>query len=223
MLDWRYFFNKSLFRHKYKSLSEYSAALYSAQDFTTNKGFRIDSLIASNVDIESFKIAVSDIANGFDEQITFYQTQGRDVYNALGGDCGNIHKLILKYIKQYYSSLPVNITIGEVKIDENNDFSFGRDKFCSWLVKKPDILDCHVWLTIGDEYILDATIGTYINTRIDKTAAFGGICYGKPGHLMWQTIANKENRTPDQIQGVKFSPIVLGESALDACAPPAMG
>ncbi len=220
-MNWKHIFNK-LLGPKPEDISKYSAAFYLAKEFSTQKGFPIDSNVSSYVDNGLLCRAVRDITTGFAEQLNFYRHQKRDPYNALGSDCGNIHQRILAYIKEdlCYSALPINLTIGEVKIDEKNSFVFTREKFCSWLDEKPEILDCHVWLTIGDEYILDATIGTYINTRIGDAAAFGGIIYGKHGDFMVQHIAGESAMTPHQIQSIEFSPIVLGDAALLACAPP---
>lgn len=144
-----------------------------------------------------------------------------------GSDCGNVHLALLKYIVSKYPSINVELTLGKVAIKNRVIFDFSREKFSSWSNSKPEgLLDAHVWITINDVYIIDCTIGTYLNTRCDinkdiniKNNFFGGIIFGKNTELEFMEIKNLNNLKPKYFCDLEYTPVIIGHD-LTRILPP---
>ncbi|WP_295751654.1 hypothetical protein [Undibacterium sp.] len=210
---------KRLFSKKMKN--SYCSFLESAYKFTAMQNFSPDKEIVTWADEEKLKVIVEEIANLMHLPIQAFHNDGFNPIVKLGGECGNIHFFVLQHIKKFHSSVPVNLTIGEVRTEGNASFSFDENKFKAWLTERPEILDCHVWITIGREFIIDATIGTYLNTRAESIKKYGGILYGRPENLSYINIPKVENLKPRKMTRLEFRAVVLGEKAFKACAPAA--
>lgn len=199
----------------------YCDYFYSALEFTAAQNFSPDEKTFNWNDEGKLREIVADIASLMHEPIKYFKNNGFNPIIKLGGECGNIHLSFLRYVKKYYPSVPVNLTIGEVRTEGNVNFSFDEDKFIAWLAERPKILDCHVWITVGNKFIIDATIGTYLNTRIENIQSYGCILYGLPWDLSNFEIPSVINHIPKNLKSLEFRPVVLGEGAFIACAPAA--
>ena len=227
---------KRMFRHIFPQRQErsetlshlmpYHELLSAAVQFTEKEGLPPDSHLVNFNQIQkcpedtSVKKIAAEVAQGLDEQIRRYRSVNDRAHLRLGGDCGNIHMLVIKYCKKLYPDTPVNLTIGGVIIQGRTIFSFTMEQFHQWRKNKPKIFECHAWVTVGTSYIIDATLGTYMNTRLRESKHFGGILYGKPGKLVVIPIANEPHLHPERLDAIRYHPIVLGLHALSACAPP---
>lgn len=191
-----------------------------ATKFTEHEQFSLDSEIGGQFAFEEVTEAVSEAANGLSEQFGAYRGMGQDIYMSLGGDCGNIHFLLLQFLKKYYPQLPANLTIGGISIGDAMSFQFSRNSFKQWVTEgPPPIFDCHAWVTIGHDVIVDATIGTYINTRLKNVKAFGGIVYGKVGSLQYMPLVGGKDSKPTQTSELKHQSVVVGCQAFRKCVP----
>lgn len=194
----------------------YEDHLQCAIAFTQSEGLRLDAPIYGNPTNNAQLLGIVDfISTGLDEQLAHYRAQKNNVPMALGGDCGNVHFLIARYIQKKYAGLEANFVLGNVSVDGAGGFEFSQEKFKSWRRKggHGDMYDCHSWITFGDGVILDATIATWVNTRQYSTKALGGILYGMPGALSCIPIAGEQHEGIPATTNIKYTPIALGIEA----------
>jgi hypothetical protein len=196
----------------------YKEAFELAVAFTNSKGFVLDS---DKGDVQ-YHALVEELAGALSEQNAQYKARGLDPLVAFGGDCGNVHVQVLKYIQKYYPYTDANLVMGEVSIGQDG-FSFDQATFLKWQeTGAPEILDCHVWIAIGSDYIVDCTLGTYINTRIVKSSsskACGGVICGSPNDLKIIKINGLAHIDPIGFNKVIYRPVAIGLSALEAIGP----
>ena len=220
MLCFRDFLNSILNRDNYQN--KFSDAL----KFSESKQFNLDSNITSTFDNEGLISLVKEIADLIPNELKSFDSGNGEIVN-YGGGCGNTHPYIVSFIKQYHPKIMVNLTMGSVQTDNDVRFDFNQETFCDWISgNKPETLDCHTWITINDNIILDFTIGTYINTRVEKNIlkdakqhAYGGVIYGHPNNLKYLEIPSIHNQRPDNFTKLKYNPIVLGKAAFLKAAP----
>ena len=154
--------------------------------------------------------AVKEIASGLYEQIALYREQGRNPFMALGGDCGNVHLLISQFLLNNYPLLSPNLVMGAVSFNQKESFNFSRENFIDWRQNGyGDLFDCHAWVSVGQSWIIDATIGTWVHTRQGSGGAFGGIFYGPPSSFKSVPIKN-EGHEEQSLTGISYRPVVLG-------------
>ena len=197
-----------------------------AVTFTAEQKFTLDSHTVSDCE-ESVSRLITEVSNILVNEIPKYHDYGFDPIVRFGGDCGNIHYAILNFIKSHYPSVSANMTIGEVSVSNQSGFEFDQAKCIEWLENgSPQVLDCHAWITINNDYILDCTIGTYINTRIDsdyeknKTKnLFGGLIFGNVDNLQRIAFYGLRDKAPQDYLDVKYNPVILGIEAFSALAP----
>lgn len=197
-----------------------------ARIFTFKQKFNLDSKAASGCE-DSVSQLITEISNILVNEIPKYHDYGFDPIVRFGGDCGNIHFAILKFIRNHYPSVCANITIGEVSVSNQSGFEFDQAKCIEWLKNGgPQMLDCHTWITINNNYILDCTIGTYINTRIDPDHErnrtknlFGGLIFGNVDNLQRIAFHGLRDKTPQDYLNMKYTPVILGLDAFSALAP----
>lgn len=199
--------------------SAYRDLLYAAAQFTTSEGFLTDSELIEYSENALIEAVATEVAQGLFDQINYYRSNRYFAHKKLGGDCGNIHLMALEFMKKAYPHVPANLTLGEVTLSGCTEFPFSRERFLEWQQKRPEIFACHAWITIGTSHIIDATLGTYITTRISDSNCFGGVLYGSLEKLSVIPMANEPHLHPKGVQTVSYCPIVLGRSALLACAP----
>ena len=206
---------------KFKFLFFYKYKFIHAINFTRNKKFKPDcSAICGKLPANVERIP-EEIASMIPEILQTYANLGYTPLISFGGDCGNVHVSILKYIQKNYPNIPANLTIGEVNIGRAAYFKFTESKFIHWLKEKPEILDCHTWITIGRDTILDATLPTYINTRLDNTQKIGGVLFGLHGKFEIANVPHMVNLSPCiRGGGIRYEPTAVGYAAFQAIAPP---
>jgi hypothetical protein len=207
--------------------SSYKDHFNDAIIFTKDKKFDLDneslaetSEVTINNLIEVLALSISG------ELKKFHDDRVGEIAN-FGGQCGNVHHALIGIIKEDYPTLCANLTIGDVDTGSANKFTFNQTKCSKWLEgRSPNILDCHVWITIGNNFIIDVTIGTYQNTRSsinvlkDKSAfAYGGIIFGKINDLKYTEIKNVKNSNPANFTKFVYTPVILGTNAFVALAP----
>jgi hypothetical protein len=204
----------------------YEQLFKEAQNFTDKNEFNLDSKNQSSCEA-SISQLINEISDILVKEIPKYRQYGFDPIVRFGGDCGNIHFAILGFIKQHYPSICANITVGGVLTSNKSDFKFDQNKCIEWLENgSPQVLDCHTWITINNNYILDCTIGTYINTRIDanhvqnkKDNLYGGLIFGSEDKLEHIAFKGLGEKTPLDYRNMKYSPVILGIEAFTALAP----
>ncbi|MEM6248426.1 hypothetical protein [Shewanella vaxholmensis] len=198
-----------------------------ALEFSNSHGFSADSKV-SNFEKIRVEELVQELANIIPGFIGKYSSMGfKEPIIRFGGDCGTVHFSIFQFIKQYYPDLPVNVTLGEVDYSTYTYFNFDKDKCEDWIENgSPEIFDCHTWLTVGDDLVIDVTIGTYVNTRIDSDKnsniakrIFGGIIFGEHGSFSHIPIIDFASKVPDKLDSLKYSPVVVGAESLHRLAP----
>ncbi len=212
---------------RYLDGNNYSTKFHDAIKFTESKQFNLDSNTTCTLDNDSLKKLVEEISSLIPNEIHKFNYGNGEIVN-FGGGCGTVHPAIVCYIKQWHPNVMVNLTMGSVQTDDEVSIDFNQEKFCCWISgNKPETLDCHVWITINDNIIIDTTIGTYLNTRASKNNlkpfqqhAYGGVIYGHPKNLKYHSIANvTTNKQPDNFTKLKYIPVVIGETAFLEAAP----
>lgn len=201
----------------------FSESFKNAVCFTLDRNLNLDTerhSLNKSYQLEDISRLTLEIGAGLQEQFSYYERQDYDPIVRFGGDCGNVHLLVLNFIQKNFPDLPANLTIGEVRFDTETRFSFSEEKFLGWRENRPRLLDCHVWITVGNSAIVDATIGTYINNRILKSTKLGGIFYGRPGQLTWNPIVRADNQMPGT-SSLEYLPVVLGREAFLSIVPKA--
>lgn len=207
-------------------INTYEVLFEKAKNFTAQNEFNLDSK-TPRICEDGVSQLISEISSILVDEMPKYRRHGFDPIVRFGGDCGNIHFAILNFIKNFYPSICANITVGEVSISNQSSFKFDQDKCIEWLKNgSPQILDCHTWITINNDYILDCTIGTYINTRVDpdhekntKDGLFGGLIFGKVDELQHVAFHGLREKKPQDYLRLKYSPVILGLEAFNALAP----
>jgi hypothetical protein len=199
----------------------YEAALARAIAFTGAEGLRLDSPPSSAPITQSnLRLIAAEVAGGLKDQISLYRLQEQKVAMSLGGDCGNVHHLIAKFLGTHHSSVAFNLTMGNVTINGAGGFAFSQDKFREWRrVGSGEIYDCHSWIALNDRYILDATLATYINTRRLGSRALGGVLYGTPSSLHCIPINGEPHEALPQDTTLDYEPVILGIEAFEKVAP----
>lgn len=191
----------------------YSDAFSDAMEFSRSQGLKLDSN-PSEVTCEILAAkAAQEIANGLYDQIDNYRKIGCNPYMAIGGDCGNVHLLIANFLLKEYPKLSPNLVMGSVALNQKESFNFSEEKFIDWRQRGyGDVFDCHAWVSLGQNWIIDATICTWMHTRRGPGGAFGGILYGSPSSLKCVPITN-EKHVEQSLTGIRYRPVVLGVDA----------
>ncbi|BBQ86653.1 TPA: hypothetical protein I9Y23_004728 [Kluyvera ascorbata] len=208
--------NNTTYRHLFED----------AKIFTIEKQFSLDSYPMNDCEANVSDL-IEELSGLFFEYTKNYLNHNFNPIIKFGGDCANVHLQILCFINEYYRSISANITIGEVLLSEQLGFKFNQDRCIEWLEHgSPPIFDSHAWITINNDYILDCTIGTYINTRIDPDSAtnkseelYGGLIFGHADNLQHIAFSNLKGKTPQEYLKIKYTPVIIGKSALYMLAP----
>ncbi|WP_413499715.1 hypothetical protein [Buttiauxella gaviniae] len=198
-----------------------------AKTFTKGKSYSLDSPTKSSSCVTSVATLLEELSDLLGKYQSNYNRPDYTPVYLFGGDCANIHSLILKHIQKHYRGISANITIGGVLLSGQQGFQFSQDKCNEWLENgSPEIFSCHAWITIDNDYILDCTIGTYINTRIDPAKddnisqnAYGGLTFGKVGNLQHIAISNLKGKRPPEDIKIEYNPVILGEEAFEVIVP----
>ena len=195
-----------------------------ALKFTESRNFTIDSNNLNEPTQEQITSLISNLSKIINQkmiqELFEKSNNNHDEISNLGSSCGTVHAAVLQEIKNNHRNLNANITIGDVALNNEIYFKFDQERCCRWLDGEiPPILDCHVWITIGKDFILDCTIGTYINTRLAKDKIYGGIIYGNPSSLNYQKFIYLNNKEPSNLNELIYNPTILGVDALVKLAP----
>ncbi len=191
----------------------YSDVLSEAVDFSRSQGLKLDSSPSEATCEPLVAKAAHEIAAGLYEQINLHRERGHDPYMAIGGDCGNVHLLIAGFLLENYPMLTPNLVMGSVILRQQEAFNFSQKKFIEWRQSGyGDIFDCHAWVSIGQNWIIDATVGTWVHTRPGPGGAFGGVLYGSPSFLKRVPIPNEKD-AEQSLTDIMYRPVVLGVEA----------
>ncbi|MGB4811050.1 MAG: hypothetical protein WBP13_01015 [Methylophilaceae bacterium] len=117
---------------------------------------------------------------------------------------------MVDFIERYYPHLNAQLTIGGVILNSEQIYKLDESTISNWLTNdvKPNPLGCHIWITIGNKIIINATIGT--NLVAKKYNRYGGIIYGYKDDLKWLAIEGVENKIPDMFKFLNYNPIAVG-------------
>jgi hypothetical protein len=204
----------------------YDQLFKKSKDFTLHNKLALDATV-ENPNQNNLQKLIDELTKIISDLTEKYKDHGYDPISRFGGDCGNVNFLVINFIKQHYPSIQANITIGDISIENQTYFPFNQKKCLDWLKNgSPQIFDCHAWITINNDYILDCTIGTYINTRIDperkknkENNLYGGLIHGQENHLKNIKFSNLKNKTPQNFNEIKYSPIIVGLQAFKKICP----
>lgn len=197
------------------SMPTYSDCLQSAIAFTASEGLKLDNQ-PSGVSTDPMVLGTiaSKVSQGLYEQIAAFRSQGLSVPMAFGGQCGNVHYIIAKFILSEYPGVEAHFALGNVAIDGARGFDFSQEKFKKWReAGHGKVYDCHSWIAFGDGTILDATIATWINTRRHRVKKLGGILYRMPGTLRCAGIENEPHQAVPAGTRIEYQPVALGLQA----------
>lgn len=206
--------------------NDYKVNFLNAVKFTESKNFSLDSKTITSLDNTNLMELIKEISELIPKELNTFGDGNQAIIN-FGNNCGNVHFPIVSYIKEYHPNIMVNLTMGSVLADNEIGFDFNERVFCNWITgDKPKILDCHTWITINNNIILDFTIGTYLNTREVKNVlketschAYGGVIYGNPSNLKHCKLPMKPSMLPEKLSQLKYRPVVLGKLAFSAASP----
>jgi hypothetical protein len=73
----------------------------------------------------------------------------------------------------------------------------------------------HAWITCGDRFIIDLTLGTYLVNMTQRCRQYGQVIYGQPGGLMLSKFHNGLAPPTD----LTYFPVAVGTNALKAISP----
>lgn len=195
----------------------YSDEFLQAISYTRSKGFTPDTTVLSGGSMN----AVRELLNELSEMIPkFIYEHPYEKYDceAYGGDCGNIHLSVVHFIQNYYPSLPVNLCTGSLSKGKRILFEFDEAKSDLWFNgNKSDLHDCHTWITLGPQIVLDLTIGTYLNTRLSlfksyhkKKNIFGGLTILQDGDYLWLPFNGFSQKKPRGLTKLNYRPVLIG-------------
>ena len=157
-----------------------------------------------------------------------YKDKGFNPIERFSIECGNVYYFILDFIQKYYPSISANLTLGNISKEGIKILDLTQSKCLNWLKNGTleESLRFHTWLTIGDNYIIDCTIGTFINIHISqnkrknlKDDMYGGLIYGIEGNLDVLPFQQLNNNAPNDISNIQYIPIIMGREAFIALAP----
>jgi hypothetical protein len=207
-------------------MNEYAKSYDNACSYSQGNGFDMDS-VNHPESIERLQLLISELIDITANEFTTYSSRGFNPVMKFGSDCGNVHFSVTNFINKYYPDISANLVIGKVNYKNRCLFDFNREKSERWASgDKSDILDCHTWVNIGDNIILDCTIGTYLNTRCSllknqhiKHKRYGGIYYRSPLEELCMPISGANHRSPRAMKNLEYKPVLVGCAALECIAP----
>ena len=198
-------FLKNLIYYSFKS--KYQKKIKNAEAFTRRKGLYKYPLSSYQLIDSSVQNLVDEISKTIQNEVQkFDNTQISNAEN-FGQQCANVHYSLLKFIKDFYTDLNAQLTIGGVGFGSQTIYKLDETTFNNCIDNniKPIPLNCHVWITIGNNIIIDATLGTNLITKSNKNS-YGGIIYGYEGNLKWIKIDGVENIMPDKFNSLRACP-----------------
>ena len=197
----------------------YQQEFLSALEFSEQTGFSADSqdLAANEALIPKL---LQQLPVLMQEVLEYLSNAGFEPVREFGAQCANTHLALLDFIQSEYRDLRPNLTIGEFGINNDLPFRLTQDEFKHWLTSPPEIVDCHTWITLGSDVIIDCTGPTYLQTRVHLKNCLGGIAHGTPDNLVIAPIWTQIYQSyVTDMRGVRYLPVAVGAQALRAAAP----
>lgn len=108
------------------------------------------------------------------------------------------------------------LTIGGVATESGAGFPYTIEDFHAHGAVKPSRFMGHAWITCGDRFIIDLTLGTYLVNLEKGCQQYGQTTYGEPGELALAPFEN--GLTPPT--NLTYFPVAVGAKALSAITPP---
>lgn len=206
-------------------MSEYEKAFIEACRYSEKNGFDIDSE-SHPKSISRLQDLLSKMIDIPADKLITYSLDGLNPVKAFGSDCGNVHYFVTNWINKYYPDISANIVIGQINYKNRCLFEFNQEKYKRWQSgDKEKNFDCHAWINIGSNIILDLTIGTYLNTRCSllknqniKHKKYGGIFYRSPLHELIIPLSGVNHRQPREINRLDYKPVLVGCEAVKCIA-----
>lgn len=199
----------------------YSKNLYQAFEFTKKMGFNPDDSISGlGINKACATELVNELTLNLGEVIDTFALVASDPVLAFATGCGNVHYHILKFIQCYYPDLSANLTVGDFEFDGVALSGFNQHKAKEWLLKKPVKLACHVWITLGDDVVLDCTGISYIQVCNRNGRGIGDVLFGQSNYFGKYPIQHQLYRQGDVgTKAIRYVPILVGKDAFEAIAP----
>lgn len=199
----------------------YSKNLYQAFEFTKKMGFNPDDAISGlGINKAYANKLVNELTLNLGEVIDTLARVTRDPVLAFATECGNVHFHVLKFIQCYYPDLNANLTVGDFEFDGVALCGFNQQKAKEWLIKKPQKLGCHVWITLGDDVILDCTGISYIQVCTQDSRSIGDVLFGQSNYFGKYPIRHQlYSEGGVVVKDIRYIPILVGKDAFEAIAP----
>jgi hypothetical protein len=138
-----------------------------------------------------------------------------DPVYAYGTQCANVHLHVLQGLRRNFPYESFHLTLGGVTTAGNAAFPYTMADFQADVVKRPDRVRGHAWITCGDRFIIDLTLGTYLVNKPDATGQYGPAIHGEMGRLA--STPFKGGRRPDL--ALTYHPVAVGTAPILATAP----
>ncbi|MGF6528042.1 hypothetical protein [Variovorax sp. PvP013] len=147
------------------------------------------------------------------------EIKGDGEFWALGSQCGNAHLHACNNIEDMRLPMSCHLTIGGVQVNSDHKaFPYTRAQFLQDMEARPEIIRGHVWLTLGGEYIVDLTLGTWLTTAEKPYTQYGSVISGVPGAFDYQNFLSDKSAVHNE-PPVIYTPVAVGLDALKSVAP----
>lgn len=138
----------------------------------------------------------------------------KDQFWAFGTSCADVHWYVLKKLHQNFDE-SFELTIGGVLTPSGSGFPYTLQDFHAHANVKPALFMGHAWITCGDRFIIDLTLGTYLVNLKKRNKRYGHVIYGEPGALKFSQFEDGLVPRTD----LTYSPIAVGTAAIMAISP----
>lgn len=137
-----------------------------------------------------------------------------DQFWAFGTSCGDVHWHVVQRLRKNFLE-SFELTIGGVSTASGAGFPYTEKDFHAHEAVKPNRFMGHAWITCGNRFIIDLTLGTYLVNLEKRCHRYGQIIHGEPGAL---TLSEFENGLAPPTD-LTYFPVAVGAAALNAISP----
>jgi hypothetical protein len=197
----------------------YKWQLYTANRYTKKLGYAQNN---NSKNIE-FSSRIQDLINELSvlisrDYIPNLEKTGYVPLDQYRQDCGNVHSNILPFIENYYPELSPTLTIGSVYFQGTPLYKFNKK-----LLKSHQELgdfNTHVWITLGNDIVMDCTISSHLNINVYGRNTFGPILFGKiGGNFNFKGLSDINSYILKDYSGLVYKPVISGPEALNRFMP----
>jgi len=133
---------------------------------------------------------------------------------AFGTSCADVHWYIVQKLRKNFM-YSFELTVGGVSTASGDGFPYTVDDFHAHEAVKPNRFMAHAWITCGDRFIIDLTLGTYLVNVDKRRHKYGHTIYGEPRALKFSGF-EKSHAPPIDLT---YCPVAIGANAVRAISP----